>query len=173
MDEPIIREPPNSRETVVRHPLLRVLFLCTGNSARSQIGEALLRHLSGGRVEVMSAGSQPRAEIHPMARRAVKDLFGLDMEGQLPKPLTDFLGDRFDYVITVCDRAAESCPVFPGSPERIHWSFQDPATVEGDAETRRRAFDQTAREMASRIRGWMSLPAVGSRIGAARAPDVL
>lgn len=103
----------------------------------------------------------------------MKDLFGLEMEGQRPKPLTDFLGDRFDYVITVCDLAAESCPVLPGIPEQIHWSFPDPAGVEGDAETKRRAFDQTARDIASRIRLWMSLPAVSSRIRAARPFDVL
>jgi protein-tyrosine-phosphatase len=137
------------------------------------MGEALLRQISRGRIEVMSAGSQPRAEIHPMARRAMKDLFGLEMEGQRPKSLADFLGDRFDYVITVCDRAAESCPVFPGSPDRIHWSFRDPAAVEGDSEIRRRAFEQTARDMASRIRLWTSLPAVSSRIRAARPFDVL
>lgn len=143
---------------------LRVLFLCTGNSARSQIGEALLRHLSRGRIDVVSAGSRPRPEIYPLARRAVGDLFGLDMAGQRPKPLEDFVGRRFDYVITVCDRAAESCPVFPEDPERIHWSFEDPAVVVGDNERKRRAFEQTARDMATRIRLWMSLPAVASRL---------
>lgn len=143
---------------------LRVLFLCTGNSARSQIGEALLRHMSRGQVEVVSAGSRPRPEIHPFARKAVRDLFGLEMAGQRPKPLEDFVGSRFDYVITVCDRAAESCPVFPDDPERIHWSFEDPAAAAGDDEQKRRAFEQTARDMAGRIRLWMSLPAVSSRL---------
>jgi ArsR family transcriptional regulator, arsenate/arsenite/antimonite-responsive transcriptional repressor / arsenate reductase (thioredoxin) len=142
---------------------LRVLFLCTGNSARSQMGEALLRHMSRGRVEVFSAGSHPRPEIHPLARRAVRELYGLDMAGQRPKPLEELVGDRFDYVITVCDRAAESCPALPGDPERIRWSFEDPAAVRGDDEERRRAFERTARDLASRIRLWMSLPAVGSR----------
>jgi ArsR family transcriptional regulator, arsenate/arsenite/antimonite-responsive transcriptional repressor / arsenate reductase (thioredoxin) len=152
---------------------LRVLFLCTGNSARSQVGEALLRHISRGRVEVFSAGSQPRPEIYPMARRAVKDLFGLDMAGQHPKPLEQFRGERFDYVITVCDRAAESCPVFPGDSKRIRWSFEDPAAVEGDDAKKRRAFEQTARDMASRIRLWMSLPVVASRVTAARNAPVV
>lgn len=147
---------------------LRVLFLCTGNSARSQMGEALLRHMSRGQIEIVSAGSRPRPEIHPMARRAVKKLFGLDMAGQYPKPLEEFLGERFDYIITVCDRAAESCPAFPEDPERIRWSFEDPAAVEGSEEKKQRAFEQTAHDMAGRIRIWMSLPAVASRVTAAR-----
>jgi ArsR family transcriptional regulator, arsenate/arsenite/antimonite-responsive transcriptional repressor / arsenate reductase (thioredoxin) len=147
---------------------LRVLFLCTGNSARSQIGEALLRHMSRGQIEVVSAGSRPRPEIHPMAREAVKRVFGLDMEGHYPKPLDEFLGQRFDYIITVCDRAAESCPAFPEDPERIRWSFEDPAAVEGDEEKKQRAFEQTARDMAGRIRIWMSLPKVASRLTTAK-----
>ena len=92
---------------------LAVLFLCTGNSARSQMAETLLRQMSGGRIQVESAGSLPRPEIHPLARKAVKDLFGLDMEGQYPKSLDQFVGQRLDYVISVCDRADASCPIFP------------------------------------------------------------
>jgi ArsR family transcriptional regulator, arsenate/arsenite/antimonite-responsive transcriptional repressor / arsenate reductase (thioredoxin) len=152
---------------------LRVLFVCTGNSARSQMGEALLRHMSRGRIDVVSAGSRPRLEIHPMARRAMNDLFGLDMVGQYPKPLEEFLGERFDYIITVCDRAAESCPAFPEDPERIRWRFEDPAAVEGDDEKKRRAFEQTAHDMASRIRIWMSLPGVASRVTAARDAHIV
>ncbi len=152
---------------------LRVLFLYTGNSARSQMGEALLRHMSRGKIEVACAGSRPRPEIHPMARQAMKDLFGLEMAGQYPKPLEEFLGERFDYIITVCDRAAESCPAFPEDPERIRWSFEDPAAVEGDEEKKRRAFEQPARDMAARIRIWMSLPAVSSRVTAARDAHVV
>jgi ArsR family transcriptional regulator, arsenate/arsenite/antimonite-responsive transcriptional repressor / arsenate reductase (thioredoxin) len=152
---------------------LRVLFLCTGNSARSQMGEALLRHMSRGRIDVVSAGSRPRLEILPMARRTMKDLFGLDMAGQRPKPLEEFLGERFDYIITVCDRAAESCPTFPEDPERIRWSFEDPAALEGDEEKKQRAFEQTARDMAGRIRIWMSLPRVASRLTAERDAHVV
>jgi protein-tyrosine-phosphatase len=148
---------------------LRVFFLCTGNSARSQMAEALLRPASRGAVKVASAGSQPRAEIHPMARQAMRDLYGLEMAGQRPKSLEDFLGQRFDYVITVCDVAAESCPVFPGAPDVIHWSFEDPAAVEGDEAKRRRAFEQTARDLASRIRIWMALPGVSSRIAISKS----
>ena len=143
----------------------RVLFLCTGNSARSQIAEALLRKMSDGRVDAVSAGTEPRPEIHPLARAAVSDLFGLNMEGQHPKPLDALVGQHLDYVISVCDRAAASCPVFPGDTERIHWSLEDPAAVQGDDATKRRAFEQTARDIATRIRLWLSLPAVRSRIG--------
>lgn len=136
---------------------LRVLFVCTGNSARSQIAEALLRQMSRGRIDVFSAGSAPRPEIHPTARQVLRDVYGIDSSNQYPKSWDRFLGEPFDFVITVCDRAAESCPVFPGDPERIRWSFADPAEV-SDGETRRRAFERTANEMAGRLRIWLSLP---------------
>jgi protein-tyrosine-phosphatase len=145
-------------------PRLRVLILCTGNSARSQMAEALLRHLANGAIEVESAGSTPQPEIHEMARVAVGKLFALDMARQHPKPLANFLGQRFDYVITVCDRAAESCPVFPGAPERIHWSCDDPAAVVGSDTIKQRAFDVVAGELVRRIRLWLSLPAVSRRL---------
>jgi arsenate reductase len=148
---------------------LRVLFLCTGNSARSQMAEAILRNVSKGAIEVESAGTLPQPDIHPMARRAAKKLFDLDMDGQYPKTLDRFLGQDFDYVITVCDRAAESCPVFPGDPERIHWSFQDPAAVGGTDEEKQRAFDTTATQLLSRIRLWLSLPALRTRLESASA----
>lgn len=146
---------------------LRVLFLCTGNSARSQMAEALLRQILRGRVEVFSAGSHPRPEIHPMAREVMRSLFGLEMAGQRPKPLDDFVGEPFDYVITVCDKAAESCPAFPGDPERIRWSFEDPAAAEGTEEEKRRAFERTAKDLMGRIRIWLSLPRISARTGGA------
>ncbi len=145
---------------------LSVLFLCTGNSARSQLAEAILRQMSHGTIRVESAGSMPQPEIHPMARETARRILNTDMEGQYPKLLDRFLGQRFDYVITVCDRAADSCPTFPGDPERIHWSFEDPAAVQGD-EQRQRAFDHVARGLMSRIRVWMSLPAVKAALDAA------
>ena len=89
------------------------------------------------------------------------------MTGQHPEPLDEFLGQRFDYVISVCDRANASCPVFPGDTERIHWSFEDPAAAEGTEEQRRRAFERTAKDLMGRIRIWLSLPGISSRIGAA------
>ena len=134
----------------------RILFLCTGNSARSQMAEAILRNLAAGGVEVESAGSQPQPEIHPLARRAVADLFGLDMAGQRPKSLDTMLGQTFDCVISVCDRAAAACPVFPGNPQRIRWSLEDPAGVSGTEDQRVRAFEATAKDLAERIRGWLA-----------------
>lgn len=137
---------------------LRVLFVCTGNSARSQIAEALLRQLARGRIDVFSAGSSPRPEIHPMVRQVLRDVYGIDASAQFPKSWERYLKESFDFVITVCDRAAESCPAFPGDPERIRWSFPDPAEVTGSEEKKRRAFERTATEMAARLRTWLSLP---------------
>jgi len=145
------------------HDRLRVLFLCTGNSARSQMAEALLRQLSKGRIEVFSAGSKPQPEVHPLAKETLEYRYGIETGALYPKSMTAFLGDRFDYVITVCDRAAEVCPVFPGDPERIHWSFEDPAAVE-DELARRRAFARVANGIAGRLRVWMALPAVQRRL---------
>ncbi|MEP6768637.1 MAG: arsenate reductase ArsC [Acidobacteriota bacterium] len=132
----------------------RVLFLCTGNSARSQIAEALLRHLGGEAVEVFSAGSRPRPAIHPIAREAVKGLLGLEMSGQHPKGLDDVAGP-FEWIISVCDHAADSCPILPSNGETIRWSLADPAEVPGSEEEKRRAFPQTARELHRRIEAWL------------------
>ena len=144
---------------------LRVLFLCTGNSARSQMAEALLRQMSRDRVDVMSAGTHPQASVHPMARTVMEEKFGADTQRLVPKHLNQFVGQDFDFVITVCDRAAESCPAFPGDPERIHWSFEDPAAANEPA-AQRRAFENVATGLAARIRLWMALPAVRQRIEA-------
>lgn len=137
---------------------LRVLFICTGNSARSQIAEALLRQLSRGRIDVFSAGSSPRSEIHPIARQVLRDIYGIDLSDQYPKSWDRYLKESFDFIITVCDRAAELCPAFPGNPERIRGSFPDPAEVTGSEEQKRRAFERIASEMAARLRIWLSLP---------------
>ena len=142
---------------------LRVLFLCTGNSARSQMAEALLRQLSKGRIDVFSAGSKPQLQVHPLAKETLEYRYGIDTASLVPKSMDRFLGDRFDYVITVCDRAAESCPAFPGDPERIHWSFEDPAAVQGE-NARRRAFASVANDLAGRLRVWMSLRTVHTRM---------
>lgn len=145
---------------------LRVLFLCTGNAARSQMAEALLRDLSKGRADVFSAGSLPAEKIHPAARDVLEEQFGIDTSRLFPKSLSDFAGDRFDFVITVCDKAAERCPVFPGDPERIHWSFEDPA-LEPTVEAQRRACDHVANGLAGRLRIWMSLPDIRKRLESA------
>jgi len=117
---------------------VRVLILCTGNSARSQMAEGLLRALSGGTLEVHSAGTQP-SRVNPLAIEAMKEV-GIDISGQRSKSVEEFAGQCFDAVITVCDNAKESCPIFPGAPLRIHWSYPDPAAVEGSKEERLRAF---------------------------------
>ena len=130
------------------HVPTRVLFLCTHNSARSQMAEGILRQLGGRRVEVFSAGSQP-SDVHPDAVRVLEGM-GIDISRQQSKALDDFVGQSFDYIITVCDRVREVCPIFPDDPERIHWSFPDPATIAQDAE-RYRAFEQTARQLVTRI----------------------
>jgi len=124
------------------------------------MAEAFLRKLTNQRVEVQSAGSQPRAEIHPLAREAARRVFEVEMTDQFPKSLDRFLGQKFDYVITVCDRADASCPVFPGETERIHWSLEDPAEAVGPEEEKRRAFEATANDLMRRIRLWLALPNV-------------
>ena len=144
---------------------LRVLLLCTGNSARSQMAEGLLRALSDGHIDVHSAGTVPRPEVHPMATSTMQNKFNIDIRNQLPKTLDRYVGQHFDYVITVCDAAAEACPVFPGDPNRIHWSFPDPAAVVGTAEEQQRAFDRVGSDIAGRLRLWLALPAIRERMG--------
>jgi ArsR family transcriptional regulator, arsenate/arsenite/antimonite-responsive transcriptional repressor / arsenate reductase (thioredoxin) len=106
----------------------RVLFLCTGNSARSQMAEGMLRYYGQGKVEVFSAGTQP-STVHPQAVKTM-DRMGIDIHQQRSKHLDEFQNQQFDHIITVCDRQREVCPVFPGNPDAIHWSFPDPAAVE-------------------------------------------
>jgi ArsR family transcriptional regulator, arsenate/arsenite/antimonite-responsive transcriptional repressor / arsenate reductase (thioredoxin) len=128
---------------------VRVLFLCTGNSARSQMAEALAEHLSDGAVRAASAGSHPKP-LHPNAVRVMRRR-GIDISGRSPTHLSEVAGRRFDYVISLCDRVREVCPEFPGGPEVIHWSIPDPAREPGsDAETLR-AFERTASELCARI----------------------
>jgi arsenate reductase len=127
---------------------LRVLVLCTGNSARSQLAEALFRAEGGEGLEVESAGSHPKPAVNPLAVEVAREVLGLDLTGHRPKPLTQFLGDGFDVVVTVCDDAAESCPVFPGAPERVHWSLPDPVDRQG--------FEEVARALRSRVRAFLA-----------------
>jgi arsenate reductase (thioredoxin) len=124
--------------------MTRVLILCTGNSARSQIAEGLLRHDGGAAFQVSSAGAKP-SRVRPEAI-AVMGEIGIDISRHRSKSVDEFAGQAFDYVITVCDNAKESCPVFPAATKRIHWSLEDPAAVQGSEEERlaefRRARDQ-------------------------------
>ena len=124
----------------------RVLFLCTHNSARSQMAEGLLRHLAGDRFEVMSAGTEA-THVRPLAIRAMNEI-GVDISGQESKTLERYLEEPFDYVITVCDDANEACPFFPGVSNRLHWSFEDPSRAEGSEEERLAVF----RSVRDRIR---------------------
>ena len=126
----------------------RVLFLCTGNSGRSQMAEALARARSGGRIEACSAGSHPKP-LHPHAVRVMREDHGLDLAGHHSKHLSVFAEEPFDHVITLCDRVREVCPEFPGRPETIHWSLADPAAVGDDASYS--AFQDTAAELETRI----------------------
>jgi arsenate reductase len=142
---------------------LRVLVLCTGNSARSQMAEAILRHLSKGSVHVESAGTKPQAEIHPMARIAVQKLLNVEMSGH-PKPVEQLAGQEFDFVITVCDQATETCPVFLGRSEHLHWNYEDPAAIVGTEKERQRAFDSVAQQLSARMRIWLDLPEIRSLI---------
>jgi ArsR family transcriptional regulator, arsenate/arsenite/antimonite-responsive transcriptional repressor / arsenate reductase (thioredoxin) len=127
----------------------RVLFLCTGNSARSQIAEALAEHLSDGAVSAASAGSHPKP-LHPNAVRVMRER-GIDLAGRRSKHLSEFTGQRFDCVISLCDRVREVCPEFAGGPELIHWSIPDPARESGSDEQTLPAFERTATELGARI----------------------
>lgn len=133
-----------------------VLVLCTGNSARSQIAEALLARKGAGRFEVVSAGSKPAARVNPVAVRVLAEA-GIPWEGKTPKGLEGLEQQRWDFVITVCDRAKEACPIFPGTPILAHWGMPDPAEVEGE-EAKLRAFRETFTVLSRRIDLLMALP---------------
>lgn len=123
----------------------RVLILCTGNSARSQMAEGLLRHDAGDRFEVFSAGTKP-SPVRPEAIAAMREL-GIDISGHRSKSVDEFTGQHFDYVLTVCDNARESCPFFPGGTEPIHRNFEDPAALEGSEEQRLALFRRVRDEI--------------------------
>lgn len=134
----------------------RVLILCTGNSARSQMAEGLLRHDAGDKFEVESAGVEP-SHVRPQAIEAMREI-GIDISGHRSKSVDEFTGREFDYVITVCDNANERCPVFPGKTERIHWSFEDPAAATGDEAARLAVFRRVRDEIRERLRDLISPP---------------
>jgi arsenate reductase len=134
---------------------IRVLFVCTHNSARSQIAEALLGRYGGPDFEAFSAGTEA-TRVNPVAVRALAEA-GIDWAGARSKVITEFLDQRFDYVITVCDRARESCPVFPGSTNTLHWGLDDPSEVTGTDEERLAAFRRTEREVAGRLRPFIEV----------------
>jgi len=131
-----------------------VLILCTGNSARSQMAEGLLRHIGGTRYEVFSAGTKP-VGLNPLAIKAMREV-GIDISAQRSKSVAEFSGQEFATVITVCDNAAEECPVFPGAPQRVHWSVTDPAAVSGTKEEKLGAFRKVRDELERRIQSFVS-----------------
>lgn len=145
--------PPTSadmRSSVSRaHVKRRVLFLCTHNSARSQMAEGLVRALGGDRFEAFSAGTEA-TYVRPLAIRAMAEI-GVDISGQESKTLVRFLDQPFDAVITVCDQANEACPVFFGATERLHWSFPDPSKAEGDADQQLEVYRQVRDGIRDRI----------------------
>lgn len=126
-----------------------VLFLCTGNSCRSQMAEGLLRHLAGDRFEVASAGTYP-VGLNPLAVEIMQEI-GIDISKHRSKSLGEFEGSHFDHVITVCDRAKESCPIFPKTIAMLHWSFDDPAAADGSIDERRAIFRRVRNEIADGI----------------------
>lgn len=128
----------------------RVLILCTGNSARSQMAEGLLRHFASDEFEVESAGVE-QSFVRPQAIEAMREI-GIDIRAHRSKSVDEFAGQEFDYVITVCDNARERCPVFPAQTRRIHWSFDDPAAAEGDQAAQLEVFRRVRDEIAARLR---------------------
>jgi arsenate reductase (thioredoxin) len=127
----------------------KVLFLCTGNSARSQMAEGLLRHFAGEQFEVFSAGTKP-AGLNPLAVKAMREI-GIDISDHRSKNVSEFLGASIPYVVTVCDRAKESCPIFPGAFKFLNWSFDDPAEARGTDEERLAVFRRVRDEIAAKI----------------------
>lgn len=158
-----------------------VLFLCTGNSARSVLGEAVLNHVGGGRFLGFSAGSMPKGQVHPMTLEILRDA-GIPTEGLRSKSWEEFAGPgapKMDFVFTVCDNAAgETCPIWPGQPMTAHWGIEDPAAVTGPDFRQRQAFEDALRFMRNRIAAFINLPlesidqmALGSKLRGIGAMD--
>jgi arsenate reductase len=139
-------------------PPYKVLILCTGNSARSVLGEYLLRAKGAGRFEVFSAGSHPTGRVNPFAVRVLRERYNLDAGAARSKSWDEFKGVKFDFVITVCDHAKEACPVWPGQPMIAHWGSPDPAGVEGSDEDKLLAFVNVASQIARRVDLFCAFP---------------
>jgi len=139
-------------------PPFKVLILCTGNSARSILGEYLLRAKGRGRFEVFSAGAKPTGQVNPLAIRVLREKYGLDATDARSKSWDEFRGVKFDFVITVCDHAREVCPVWPGQPMIAHWGSPDPAAVEGTEEEKHLFFVQVASQIARRADLFCAFP---------------
>jgi arsenate reductase (thioredoxin) len=140
---------------------IRVLFVCTGNSARSIMAQALLRHYGGGQFEVHSAGTEPRG-VNPLTLRVLEEA-GIDPTGARSKSVNEYLGQTFDYVVTVCDEARQVCPVFPGVHESLHWGYEDPAEATGTDEERLAIFRKVFIQIGERVRQFATLTARSGR----------
>jgi arsenate reductase len=135
---------------------IRVLFLCSGNSCRSQMAEAFLRKYAGDRFDVYSAGLEPSV-VNPYTIRVMEEI-GLDMSGHRSKSLLEYMGKvHFGYLITVCDRAEQKCPIFPGMGVRLHWPFEDPAKATGDEATKLAKFRQVRDQIDSKVKEWLTV----------------
>lgn len=139
-------------------PPFKILFLCTGNSARSILAEYLAKSLGAGKLESFSAGSHPKSAPHPMAVKILREKFGLDTGGARSKSWDEFRGVSFDFVITLCDSAKESCPVWPGQPVIAHWGSPDPAEATGTDAEKEKAFWNVAQQIKRRLELFCSLP---------------
>ena len=144
--------------TTVSNRPLRVLILCTGNSARSQMAEAILNSKGAGRFIAESAGSNPASRVNPYAVKVLREA-GIDWPGRQPRGIDDLDVRTWDIIITVCDRAREACPLFPGQPTLAHWGMEDPASVEGDELTKHQAFHAALQLISRRIDLLLALPA--------------
>jgi arsenate reductase len=149
---------------------IRILFVCTGNSARSLMAEALVRQKGGDRFEVHSAGTDPRG-VNPLTRRVLAEA-GIDTSWARSKSVDEYLGQQFDYVVTVCDEARQVCPVFPGAHESLHWGYEDPAEATGSEEERLAVFRRVFIQLGERIGQFipLALRQQGGRRDAAAAP---
>ena len=136
----------------------KVLILCTGNSARSVLGEYLLRAKGKGRFETYSAGSHPTGRVNPLAVRTLEEKYGIDASGARSKSWDEFKDVKFDFVITVCDNAKEACPIWPGQPVIAHWGSPDPAAAEGTEEEKFRLFVTVASQIARRVDLFCAFP---------------
>jgi arsenate reductase len=148
----------------------KVLILCTGNSARSIIGEYLLREKGRGRFAVFSAGAKPTGRVNPLAVRVLRERYGLDASGARSKSWDEFKDVKFDFVITVCDNAREACPIWPGQPVVGHWGSPDPAAVEGTEDEKYRSFVDVASQIARRVELFCAFP--DDRLAVFRAKDL-
>lgn len=135
----------------------KVLFLCTKNSARSQMAESILNYRGSDNFIAYSAGSNPANEIHPLTFKALT-YAGFDMTGKRPKSMQEYINGEFDFIITLCDRMKENCPIFPGQPILAHWGMPDPVEFEGTEQEKLKFFEKTINEISQRITLFLNLP---------------